>query len=109
MKKKPLIITIISIGMIAAAVGAYFYLTPREATEKQMEKDVEYYLYNDRGYTEEEVLDIDIRFNAWKETGIHRYNAVVYFADEPKSDYGFMYMDGEIAPSYFGNGQHNPE
>lgn len=109
MKKKPLIITIISIVVIAAAVGAYFYLTPREATEEQMEKDVEDYLYNERGYSEEEILDIDIRFDALKETGIQRYNAIVYFADEPETDYGYMYVDGEIEPAYVGNGKHNPE
>ncbi|WP_036659572.1 hypothetical protein [Paenisporosarcina sp. HGH0030] len=74
-----------------------------------MEKDVREYLYTERGYTEEEIREVDIRFDALKETGIQRYKAIVYFSDEPETDYGFMYIDGEIAPAYIGNGKHNPE
>jgi len=110
MKKKIVIISIVSLVIILVAVGGYFYLTPREATEEQMEEDVQDYLYMERGYAEEEVLEVDIRFDQ-KRKGIHRYQAIVYFVDEPKIDYGYQYdnkNNKQIEPSYIGGGKHNP-
>lgn len=109
MKKKTTIISIISLVIILIVVANYFYLTPRASIEEQMEKDMQEYLFVERGYSEEEVLDIEINFDPWNETGIQRYNSTVYFADEPENDYGYMYSsEGEIQPAYFGNGKHNP-
>lgn len=95
--------------LILAVVGNYFYLTPRASTEAQMEKDMEVYLYDERGYAEEDILTMEVTFDPWKATGLQRYNARVHFADEPENDYGYSYgPDGEIEPAYFGNGRHNP-
>lgn len=109
MKKKTLILSIIGSVIIVIGVANYFYLTPRVSKLEQMEKDIEQYLYLDRGYSEEEISEVDVRFDPWKQTGMQRYTAVVYFADEPENDYGYSYsQEGEIEPSYFGNGRHNP-
>ena len=111
MKKRTAIISIVLLIIILVVAGNYYYLTPRASTLDQMEKDVREYLYTERGYTEEEILEIDVRFDAWKETGIHRYNAIVYFTDEPENDYGYHYDSKDnmkIEPSYIGNGKHNP-
>ncbi|MCJ1908436.1 DUF3139 domain-containing protein [Planococcus ruber] len=95
--------------LILVVVGNYLYLTPRASTETQMEKDMEVYLYEERGYAEEDILTMEVTFDPWKATGMQRYNARVYFADEPENDYGYSYgPDGEIEPAYFGNGRHNP-
>ncbi|GKW46920.1 DUF3139 domain-containing protein [Planococcus sp. NCCP-2050] len=106
---KTVIMSTVALVIVVIGLVNYFYLTPKAAKLEQMENDMEQYLYLDRGYLEEEILEVDVRFDPWKQTGLQRYTAVVYFADEPENDYGYSYsQDGEIEPSYFGNGRHNP-
>ncbi|MDJ0332706.1 DUF3139 domain-containing protein [Planococcus sp. S3-L1] len=111
MKKKSVILSIVSLVIILAAVGGYLYLTPRASIEAQMEKDVRDYLYTEHGYTGKEILEVDTRFDR-KRTGIERYQTIVYFRDEPEIDYGYQYENDDkrkIEPSYIGSGKHNPE
>ena len=77
-----------------------------------MEKDVRQFINEELGLTNSDILDLEVRFAAssLQYGGNDRYLTIVYYKDEPTSDYGYSWnKEGEIEPAYIGNGKHNPK